>query len=139
MRDISYDNCTIILRDTKNGETRTVPLSSRAIALLKAYTPTSEDELFGITPDAATQAFKRALDRARGRYEAECKESGKTPNPRFLVNLRLHDMRHEATSRFFENTDLREMEIMQITGHKDSRQLKRYTHLRAKDLAKRLG
>ena len=35
--------------------------------------------------------------------------------------------------------DLNVMEVATITGHKDLRMLQRYTHLRAKDLAKKLG
>jgi len=31
------------------------------------------------------------------------------------------------------------MEVATITGHKDLRMLKRYTNLRAEDLARRLG
>ncbi|MHC1712360.1 MAG: hypothetical protein AB9872_09430 [Solidesulfovibrio sp.] len=33
-----------------------------------------------------------------------------------LENLRFHDLRHEATSRFFELTDFDVMEIKAITG-----------------------
>lgn len=137
--DVNLTKCTITLHDSKNGERRTVPLSSRAVALLQAHKPLGNGEMFGMRPDSATQAFSRAVKRARKIYEEECKEGGKSPDKHFLTNLRLHDMRHEAASRLFENTDLREFEIMSITGHKDSRQLKRYTHLRATDLAKKLG
>ena len=31
------------------------------------------------------------------------------------------------------------MEVASITGHKDLRMLQRYTHLKAEDLAKKLG
>ena len=47
------------------------------------------------------------------------------------------DLRHEATSRFFER-GLNVMEVAAITGHKDLRMLQRYTHLRAEDLALKL-
>lgn len=47
-------------------------------------------------------------------------------------------MRHEATSRLFEK-GLNVMEVAAITGHKTLDMLKRYTHLRAEDLAKKLG
>lgn len=137
--DVNLSKCTITLHDSKNGERRTVPLSSRAVALLRTHKPLENGEMFGMRPDSATQAFSRAVKRARKIYEEECKAEGKSPDKNFLTNLRLHDMRHEAASRLFENTDLREFEIMSITGHKDSRQLKRYTHLRATDLAKKLG
>ena len=55
-----------------------------------------------------------------------------------IVDLHFHDLRHEATSRFFEK-GLNVMEVAAITGHKDLRMLQRYTHLRAEDLAKKLG
>lgn len=52
-----------------------------------------------------------------------------------VVNVRFHDLRHEATSRLFEK-GLNVMEVAAITGHKTLDMLKRYTHLRAEDLAK---
>jgi integrase len=56
-----------------------------------------------------------------------------------LEGIRFHDLRHEATSRFFENTDLDVMEVKAITGHKTLQMLARYTHLRTARLADRLG
>jgi integrase len=55
-----------------------------------------------------------------------------------IENLRFHDLRHEATTRLFEK-GLNIMEVASITGHKDLRMLQRYTHLRAEDLARKLG
>jgi integrase len=55
-----------------------------------------------------------------------------------ISDLRFHDLRHEATSRFFEKV-LNVMEVAAITRHKDLRMLQRYTHLRAEDLALKLG
>ena len=55
-----------------------------------------------------------------------------------MVDLRFHDLRHEATSRLFEK-GLNVMEVAAITGHKTLDMLKRYTHLRAEDLAKKLA
>ncbi len=60
------------------------------------------------------------------------------PSGRWLVGIRLHDLRHEATSRFFEK-GLSVMEVTTITGHKTMEMLKRYTHLRAQDVALKLG
>jgi integrase len=56
-----------------------------------------------------------------------------------IADLHFHDLRHEATSRLFENTDLRDVEIASITGHKTMEMLKRYAHLRSAQLATRLG
>ncbi|WP_437560537.1 tyrosine-type recombinase/integrase [Acidithiobacillus sulfuriphilus] len=55
-----------------------------------------------------------------------------------IEGLHFHDLRHEATSRLFEK-GLNPMQVAAITGHKTLQMLKRYTHLRAEDLAKLLG
>ena len=44
-------------------------------------------------------------------------------------DLRFHDLRHEAISRFFE-LGLSVPEVSLISGHKDARMLFRYTHLK---------
>ena len=54
-----------------------------------------------------------------------------------ISDLRFYDLKHEATSRFFEK-GLNVMEVAAITGHKDQGMLQRYTHLRAEDLALKL-
>ena len=55
-----------------------------------------------------------------------------------IDDLHFHDLRHEATSRLFEK-GLNPVEVAAITGHKDTKMLMRYTHLRAEDLVGRLG
>ena len=112
---------TAHLPQTKNGEARTVPLSSRAVAVLEAL-PRDQDDgrVFGTTYEGIHQAFVRACKRAS------------------IDDLRFHDLRHEATSRLFEK-GFNPMEVSAITGHKTLQMLKRYTHLRAEDLAKRMG
>ena len=74
---------------------------------------------FPVTPNG----FRLAWDRLRGRAG--------------LSDLRFHDLRHEAISRFFE-LGLNIPEVAVISGHKDPRMLFRYTHLRAKELVDRL-
>lgn len=55
-----------------------------------------------------------------------------------ITGLRFHDLRHEATSRLFER-GFGIQQVAAITGHKTLQMLKRYTHLRATDLAKQLA
>lgn len=55
-----------------------------------------------------------------------------------LLDLRFHDLRHEATSRLFEK-GLGIMEVASMTGHKSLAMLKRYTHVEAARLAQKLG
>lgn len=111
---------TLRLLDTKNGDDRTIPLSSRAIKILGNLPRRLDGRIFSMRPESISQAFERACKRA-------C-----------IKNLRFHDLRHEAASRLFEK-GLNPMEVASITGHKTLQMLKRYTHLRAEDLAKKLG
>lgn len=56
-----------------------------------------------------------------------------------IEDLRFYDLRHEATTtRLFEK-GLNIMEVASITGHKDLRMRRRYTHLKAEDLARKFG
>jgi integrase len=54
-----------------------------------------------------------------------------------LADVRFHDLRHEAVSRFVE-AGFSDQEVSAISGHKSMQMLKRYTHLRAEDLVDRL-
>jgi integrase len=111
---------TALLPYTKNEEERTVPLSSTAVEVLKGLPRSIDGRVFGTTYEAIHLAIVRA-----------CKRAG-------IEDLRFHDLRHEATSRLFEK-GLNPMQVAAITGHKTLQMLKRYTHLRAEDLAKLLG
>ena len=66
-----------------------------------------------------------------------CKKADARPDPKYLIDLRFHDLRHEATSRLAAIFPMHE--LTKITGHKDPRMLMRYYHPHAKDLAKRLA
>ncbi|WP_291511472.1 tyrosine-type recombinase/integrase [Acidithiobacillus sp.] len=50
-----------------------------------------------------------------------------------LDDFHFHDLRHEATSRFFER-GLNAAIVQGITGHKTAQMLARYTHLSGKSL-----
>jgi integrase len=109
------------LEDTKNGERRSVPLSSRALALLEGLP----------TPIAGGRFFHLKADTISNYFPLVCEKAG-------ISDLRLHDLRHEATSRLFER-GFTLMEVASITGHKTLAMLKRYTHLSPQDLAEKLG
>ena len=118
--NIKLSSRTATFIDTKNGDNRTIPLSSKAIEIFKSFPRQITGDVFSIRSDSITQAFGRI-----------CKLAD-------IEDLRFHDLRHEATSRFFE-MGLSIMEVSSITGHKDLAMLKRYTHLKAEDLAKKLN
>lgn len=119
--NVDFKRRTVYLETTKNMSERTVPLSPAAIGVLKGIPRNISGSVFGMSENAITIAMRRA------KKEAE------------LEDLTFHDLRHEATSRLFENKDLDIMEIAEITGHKSLQMLKRYTHLRADRLADRLA
>lgn len=63
-KDVDFNRCYIHLRNTKNGEERGVPLSSRAIATLKKLPRSLDGRAFPTTPNAVKLAFERACKRA---------------------------------------------------------------------------
>jgi integrase len=128
---------TVTLLETKNGEKRIVPLSSEAVRILAGLPRRIDGNVWGMASDSITQAFIRAVSRAQKAYEKSFEEKRENPDPLFLVDLTFHDLRHEATSRFFEK-GLNPMQVAAITGHKTLQMLKRYTHLKAEDLAELL-
>lgn len=118
--NVFLDECYLHLPDTKNGEPRDVPLSTRARALLAALPRGPSGRVFPLTPDSLKQVFERAVVRAE------------------IHDFRFHDLRHEATSRLATRLD-NVLELSAVTGHKTLGMLKRYYHPRASDLAKKLG
>lgn len=130
---------TVYLIKTKNGNRRQVPLSSVALAELRAYLAVRvppEGQPEGILfPwwDGSTQAddLHRLSDNLSTLWRSIFTSAG-------LQDFVFHDLRHEATSRLFERTALSDTEIMKVTGHKDVRMLARYANLRASSLAARI-
>jgi len=119
--DVDCRRRVAVLRETKNGDTRRVPLSSRAMqAIQRLPRPIHGGPVFGMTANQVQHQW-REIRRKTG-----------------IQDLRFHDLRHEGTSRLFER-GLDMMEVAAITGHKTLVMLRRYTHLRAEDLAAKLG
>jgi integrase len=117
--NISLDDRTIHIPDSKNGSPRIIPISSYAIGVLEGIHRNEGQGVFPTTSSAAYQSWRRLVVRAG------------------IEGLRFHDLRHEAISRFFER-GLSIAEVSLISGHKDVKQLFRYTHLRAEDVALKL-
>ena len=78
---------------------------------------------------------KRAKDQARSRLSGRWATIARLAK---CKDLHFHDLRHEATSRFFERTKMSEFKIAKITGHKDMKSLARYANLRASNLAEEM-
>lgn len=95
---------------TKKGSARDMTLSSQSVAVLQALkedrddaddgaengTPSSDGRVFNIRGDAVTRAFERAVVRARKIYVEQCESAKLRPDSKFLMDLRIHDLRHEG-------------------------------------------
>lgn len=121
--DIDLDQGTVLIRNRKHPtrkqhNTQLVPLSANAVALLRGLERVDE-RVFPYNPKRVSQCF------LKGRQALG------------LEHIRFHDLRHEGVSRLFER-GLQIPEVSMVSGHKDWKNLKRYTNLRPSDLAKKL-
>ena len=113
-RDVDLQRRSVRLTQTKNGRPRSIPLSKAAMGLLPVQNGSHEDaeaRVFPITGNALRLAWERVKKRAG------------------IEDLRFHDLRHEAISRFFEK-GLSVPEVASISGHRDLRMLQRYSNAR---------
>lgn len=126
--NIDLDKKVVTIHDTKNKDSRTIPLTNKAQAVFKdvlvnAHRSPDTDLLFHGDPgkDRKIRAYSLAKCWRRALVKAE------------IEDFKFHDLRHEATSRFVE-AGLSDQQVASITGHKSMQMLRRYTHLRNEDL-----
>ena len=130
VQDVHLDRRIATFADTKNNESRTIPLSRRAVEILREaldYPREGTDLIFpgepgrdgGRRPYTIGKVWQQAVQRAG------------------LSELRFHDLRHEATSRLVE-AGLSDAKVRQITGHRSAQMLYHYAHLRGEDLVRDL-
>jgi integrase len=109
-----------LLPDTKNGYSRGVPLSTKAIAILQGLPRTDDGRVFPTTQAALKKAYERAVQRAG------------------IVDYTFHDLRREATSRLARKLSL--LDLAKVTGHRSVNVLsQRYYNISAEELALKLG
>ena len=111
---------TAFLPDTKNGESRTVPLSTAAVQVLKALPRHISGVVIPVQFFTLDAAFKRALARAG------------------LADVRFHDLRRTAITRMAEKLP-NVIELAAVSGHKSLMVLRRYYRPLATELASKLG
>ena len=86
---------------TKNGSSRTVPLSKRAVELLEKLKNIHPERVFDVDDGTRDALFRRAV------LSQEIKD------------LHFHDLRREALTRMAKKVDV--MTLAKISGHKDVR------------------
>ncbi|MGB8364214.1 MAG: tyrosine-type recombinase/integrase [Rhizomicrobium sp.] len=106
----------------KKGNDQRIPLLAisgyDALGLIeeqRSSRSNEDDRIFPYMHKSAGTAFTRA-----------CRELN-------IVDLHFHDLRHEGTSRLFE-AGFSIQQVALVTGHKDWKMLRRYTHLRPESL-----
>lgn len=118
--DINLKTGVAHLPMTKNGSKRDIPLS-----------PKARTTLIGIGVRSQGRVFKYTSSGIKSSWRFMVQKIG-------IADLHFHDLRHEAVSRLFELGTLDMMEVAAISGHKSLSMLKRYTHLKAQRLVKKL-
>jgi len=123
---VNLDRKFALLKETKNGEERAAPLSSKAIEVLNALPEppgklNPSDRPFPMDRTCLLSVFRYACQRAN------------------IQDFTWHDLRHEAMSRLSEKSDFSILELASISGHKTLQMLKKYTHLQAEKLAEKMG
>jgi integrase len=127
--DLDVEKKTIVIRDRKHptekwGNDTTVPLLAAtgydAFAIVMRQRRGRSDRIFPFLDKTIGTYFTRAVTTLG------------------IEDLHLHDLRHEAISRFFA-AGYRIEQVALISGHRDWAMLKRYTHVRAEDLHPRIA
>lgn len=108
---------TLLIPITKTGHPRTIPLTSKATSIVGNL-------------EGNQLLYSKSLEGFMSAWQRLIKKTG-------IVDLRFHDLRHEAISRFFE-MGLSVPEVALISGHRDYRMLQRYTHLKPEHIALKL-
>ena len=117
------DEGLLTIHESKNGEARTVPLTSIALNTIN-----------NLPHSIATRRLFWCWNSVSGfqsTWQRLIKRAG-------LQGLRFHDLRHEAISRFFEK-GLNPMEVAAISGHKSMQVLKQYTHIHPSFLMQKIN
>lgn len=118
--DVDLSRQVAHLDITKNGDSRDVPLSKRAVELFQ-LAPSQTDSVFDITSGTASTLFRRIRD-----------ASG-------IKDLTFHDSRHEACTRIAKKEGIDVLDLAKIIGHRDINNLLIYFNPTPEELAQRLG
>ena len=118
--NVNFDKSVAFLPLTKNGDSRYVPLSTKAIKILKLLPRDIDGRVFPLNKSSVSVFFLRAARRAK------------------VNDIHFHDLRHMAlTNLSVKFTNI--LELASISGHRELKMLQRYVHIKAEDLVQKLG
>jgi integrase len=119
--DVDEAKRLVLVRDRKDprkkaGNDQWVPLLGQAWVILQQQVKVDDEpRIFPIGEQTVSKYFTEA-----------CRALS-------IPDLHFHDLRHEGTSRLFEE-GFEIQQVALVTGHKDWRHLRRYTNLKPEDL-----
>jgi len=124
LRDLDLERQVAILRETKNRETRKVPIVSYLKGVIEEHLKWRErylnkreiksDYLFPRSDGKGSIDIRKAWENARDKAG--------------IIDFRFHDLRHSAASYLAMN-GASQLEIAEVLGHKTLQMVKRYSHL----------
>jgi len=118
--NVDFKKSVAFLPLTKNGDSRYVPLSMKAIGILKLLPRGIDGRVFPLNKGTVSVLFLRATRRAK------------------IEDIHFHDLRHIALTRMSSKIS-NVLELAAISGHRELKMLQRYTHIKAEDLVQKLG
>lgn len=104
----------VTLYDTKNGDSRKVPLSEKARQIIARRKDIDPESVFTLNQHVASQTFRRAT----------------------INGAHFHDARSEAITRLSKKLDV--MQLAKMIGHRDLKSLMFYYAEKPEDIADRL-
>ena len=115
---INVESRWLEIDDSKNGEGRIVPLSSRAVEIVRLLITASERKsLTDFNTEKASSLFRKVRRLAD------------------IHDMTFHDSRHEACSRFAKNPKIDTLKLAKIIGHKNPKTLMIYFNPTGEELA----
>lgn len=109
----------VSLPETKNGDSRDVPLSTKAVQLISKLSGLDAARVFTLTDASRDALFRKARD--------ACK----------ITNLHFHDSRANAITALAKKLDIHD--LARMIGHRDYKSLMIYYRRTASDMARSLG
>lgn len=117
---VDLERRTAFLPMTKNGYPRTVPMSTRAVSVLKELPRSIDGRVFPVTAPQIRDCFQRA-----------CRRAG-------VKGFRFHDLRHTAITALAASLP-NVIELAAVSGHRNLKMLARYYHTKPEELAQKLA
>jgi len=115
--DVDLKRKMLTFRETKNGETRSVPLAGNGFAVLAQHAKVRRLNTALVFPD---HTGTRPLG-IRGAFDNAVERAG-------IADFHFHDLRHSFASYLAMN-GASLLEIAEVLGHKTLNMVKRYAHL----------